>query len=911
MTSSFQADRDVFVAQRDLHVHVPAGSAAPQPGLFSLHPPYSRLPRKIHGRDDITAELAQFVQQSGHPIQVIHGLGGCGKTTLALSAAQQAQDTGITVWWLDGAHQATLTTQFRHLMIELGADRQLVEAAWQGELSAPDLLWQHLSAVPGRWLLVVDEADEPLSLAIKRGLPADGTGWLRPSTRGTVLVTSRDGNAEVWAGADIHTIRELTAEQAAEVLLEQIDPATVPQRDTRLTAAATALAETLGGLPLALRLAGSSVQAKLRREVRRRGKAADLLGLAASVVADYRTAIQRNVGLLDQHASVGGRLGQEATAKTRVMATWESSLTQLDRRDLPEARGLLAILSCFASAPVPLDMLDSAVLSSSAVFSDTFDDARRDVVLEALADLALVEERPVEVFGGSISCVHVHRLVLETVAAQSSADPEFRHSLWTVAASAVAQAAQNSPSDPGSRPRWALTAPHCLAVVRHCPPLPDPVTSVLSFVQPAQDFLRRQALHQQLLALTEQALDLCQTVFGPEDPRTLECRHNWIRALIRAGQGRNALAEDKSLWLTRARVLGPDHPDTLDSRARYAERLMLSGQVAEAEAEQAAVLATRTRVLGPDHAATFAIRSEYAITLRHLGRWREAAAAHRSILTDRERVLGPDHASTLATRNNLAFTLDVMGFWAEAEQLHRATLGTRTRLLGTDYPATLVTKANLALVVCKQGRYGEAEAIDREVLEARNRIFGPEHPTTLISRRHLVTLLDRCGRTEEAETAGREVLALSRKVLADNHPSVLRSQHALAQILCHGGQLAESEDLHRRTLAIRLERGGDEHPDTSRSRYGLAETLTAAGRLAEAEPLLQQVVEVQDRTFGPGHPETLQAATALADVLSARGRITPAEYRTRLTRIHTALRERIGSDHPQTAGVAGKLQAGG
>jgi hypothetical protein len=144
------AGRDAFVAGRDLHVYLPGVPAAPQPGLFSLRPPYSRLPRAVRGRDEVTAGLVRAVRESGHPIQVIHGLGGCGKTAVALRTAWLAESAGIKVWWLHAADPATLTTLLRHLAIELGANRQLVEYAWEGHLSAPDLLWQRLAAMPGR-----------------------------------------------------------------------------------------------------------------------------------------------------------------------------------------------------------------------------------------------------------------------------------------------------------------------------------------------------------------------------------------------------------------------------------------------------------------------------------------------------------------------------------------------------------------------------------------------------------------------------------------------------------------------------------------------------------------------------------------------------------------------------------------
>ena len=610
------------------------------------------------------------------------------------------------------------------MAIELGADPRLVQAAWDGQLSAPDLLWQQLATFAQRWLLIIDEADDPMPLALPHGLPCDGTGWLREAGHGATIVTSRDGNPDVWAGADILTIRELSSDQATDVLLDAITPTGQP--DPALTAVAAELAETLGGLPLALHLAGSFMQARLRRQVRRSaGRTTSLNTLAAAAVNDCLQGVRRNVGMLDQDDSFAGRLRQGRTGKIRVMAIWESSLELLEHRGIPAARALLEILSCFDAVPVPLVVLNAETLSEFPDFGLGFDEDQRDTVLEALNDMALVEERSVALSGEPVLCIHVHRLVLETVAAKSAEDEDHRRQIWATAAAVLAGAANGDPDDPATWRRWTLLAPHCMAITQRCPNLPEAVATILPFAQPALRYLRLQGSYREALAMAERLLELCRAVFGVEDPRTLSCRHDWAAVLQRAGRSVEATSEYKAVWQARARVLGPDHIDTLKSRSEYAERIVHTGKLAEAERENAAVLAARRRTLGAEDPDTLVSRSQLAMTVRRMGRWSEAAAEHRSILAERMRVLGRDHPKTLTSRNNLAFTLYIMGDWNEAETLHRENLEARQRVLGLDYPATLDTKANLALVLHGLGRLVEAEALIREALAVRTRVFGP------------------------------------------------------------------------------------------------------------------------------------------------------------------------------------------
>ena len=122
-------------------------------------------------------------------------MGGCGKTRLALEAAIVAQRYGAEVWWITAAQQASLEAAMRALGRRLG----LSDAALD-DGDAADLIWQRLAGREDRWLLVIDNADDPQALAGDGANVADGRGWLRPLTTpaGTVLVTSRDASPGSW-----------------------------------------------------------------------------------------------------------------------------------------------------------------------------------------------------------------------------------------------------------------------------------------------------------------------------------------------------------------------------------------------------------------------------------------------------------------------------------------------------------------------------------------------------------------------------------------------------------------------------------------------------------------------------------------------------------------------------------------
>jgi hypothetical protein len=54
-------------------------------------------------------------------------------------------------------------------------------------------------------------------------------------------------------------------------------------------------------------------------------------------------------------------------------------------------------------------------------------------------------------------------------------------------------------------------------------------------------------------------------VLGPDDPATLDARHELARWRGRAGDAAGAAAAFAELVADRSRVLGPEHPDTVKS----------------------------------------------------------------------------------------------------------------------------------------------------------------------------------------------------------------------------------------------------------------------------------------------------------------------------------------------------------
>ena len=222
------------------------------------------------GRDAELAGLAQLLQPAasarGAATRIaISGMGGTGKSTLAQWAAASCAERFTSGWALDGSNAAALQIGLQAVAADIQLEVKNLEhlpRAVRARLGRPDL---------AGWLLIVDNVDDAeFSLVLPSLLPATG---------GCILVTSRlaHWDREGWAmmslapmpGSEAREIllgAELSAVSGAGVVSGVVSGAGAGvgagagALGAGGSAAVGAVADLLGGLPLALCQARSLVR---------------------------------------------------------------------------------------------------------------------------------------------------------------------------------------------------------------------------------------------------------------------------------------------------------------------------------------------------------------------------------------------------------------------------------------------------------------------------------------------------------------------------------------------------------------------------------------------------------------------------------------------------------------------------
>jgi tetratricopeptide (TPR) repeat protein len=747
-------------AQDRLVPVLPPVSAAPSAALSAsaLHPdttrisglpvlaPVGRLP-EIRGRDELLADLRRLLRASRGSLVVLAGTGGVGKSAVAVSLIQHLQQTGgfrrrPRAWWVSAADRASLTGGLVTIARQLGAARADVEAIAGDATDAPDRLWALLNRVRRPWLLVLDNADDP-SVLSRGPSAADGTGWLRRAARGLVVVTSRDGSGNAW-GRQVRIVHVEPVGEAdgARILLDG-----APGAGTE--AAARELARRLGGLPLALQLAGAYLgsEAALRKSFR-----------------DYLLALD-DPGTRHRLLTSWPALDAPTDDRLIVMRTWEISLDALGGSGIPQARPLLRVLACYAPArPIPLWLLAPASLGpllTCAEASRHDAEQRLEDGLHALLRMSLVDSRPPDDSGPHGRTLMVHPIIADTNRAHLRDDLDSDDGDRRAEAALVGRTATGLVTGAVSRlaadriadwPRYLLLGPHLHALLAATAPwLGDP--------------------------------ELRELV----DAATITARaHNWSGA-IPAGESLSRAA------VSAADRLGRDDPAALRARHELGWPLVMRGQAAEAEALYRGVLAARVRVCGQAHPDTLTTRHELAWVAASRGRWAEAEAGYRDVLARRGRALGEEHPETLVTRHELAWAIANQGRYGEAEPMFDEVLAASRNQLSEDHPRILMVRHELAWAAANQGRWGEAERKYRELVAARRRILGEDHPDTLTTRNELAWVLAARGNHAAAVPEYAGVLDARRRALGPDHPDTLATGQALE--LLRQGRLAPPRHL--------------------------------------------------------------------------------------------------------------------
>ena len=790
-----------FPGSRPRHVKLPSAS----PGFIGR----SQLLTKIH------RDLALGPAVGDTRAICLWGLGGVGKTSLALEYAYRYRQSYDVVWWVRAETQADLRAGLVDLARELGI-AALANTADVLELLVPTL------AAAGDVLLVLDNAE-----------PAAAVEELWPhGDKVNVLMTSR---LAVWADR-LATVTNVhvplpSPEEAQHMLLGRMAPSSQPVNGEEATAAAE-IAEELGLLPLALDHAAAYVR-----------------GAGASLV-QYRSLLNSSrQRLLTQY--------QPAPESMPLASTWNLSLRRSEQ-ECPGASTLMAVCSVLAPDDIPRALLHETASAFDTVLGPLLlDSLAYDRLVRTLSTYSLLQAWP--------TSLSVHRMV--QVAVRSSLSEDSLLAVVRASCNALLQAYPATPGNPSSWPLSDRLSPHVEALAAHARQLSkDSAAPQQAWLSAAELFIRcaayqiERASNPTAEALLQVAVALGRTSV-PEASLMLGRATAWkALALYGMADYPGARREAEAVLAT---LVPPENPAENQGAANavvlaahtLARTLIELSELDEAlrRAEDAHALALRATEASDSVMANWAAEIEQTIGIAHWRRgefrtaihWLESAlrrsqaagddARKRQVETELARVqmklgellddtgalasirdqlarsiqelepiFGPHYRHLLARRVLVGESALLCGDTATAAAHLEAALSAYTDTIGIEHPDSSYVERLLGFLYCTTGRPAVGFPMLDHALEVYQRLYGTDHPYVAEVLASLGVAQAAAGQPTEAEASLRRALTIDSRCYQPNHPKIALACDRLALLLESGGRsTSEPADLRAKADRIR------------------------------------------------------------------------------------------------------------
>ncbi|MFI8091913.1 FxSxx-COOH system tetratricopeptide repeat protein [Streptomyces sp. NPDC086080] len=760
----------------------------------------------------------------------LHGLGGVGKSQLALEYIYTHQHDYKVICWISAERESLILAALTQLAAQLGVAPAGQEAmgAPAANTAVPAVLEALRSGVPyDNWLLVFDNAEDVE--AVRQYFPTNGPG--------KVVVTSRN---RAWERvATPLPVNVFDREESIELLQRRSPDLTVEDADR--------LAEALGDLPLAVEQAGS------------------WRAVTGMLVDEY-------LDLLAQRSPEILELDPAPDYPVSVAAAWDISLGRIQENN-PGARQLLDICASMAPEPIPRSMLRG---SRGVNVTPEVDPLLRESIklnraIRDLSQFSLIKVDP------RSDTLQMHRLLQTVLLAKLSSQERER---MRSAAHQLLSAAKPGPY--GSSLEWRAyqaLLPHVLtsqAVTSTDTYVRELVFDTIWFLytwgdhEGAADFARQawsawiaasgeedfhvirmmkslgfllrqigqvpesipltekalevsrridadaeemidslceladargyQGRFDEARKLTEEATELARSLFGPDDPMTLRATHSWGVDLRLCGSFREALPLDEENARQREQLFGTTSFFTLNSLNALAIDKRESGDYKGARDFQEDVHRRAKAAFGEEHPLTLRIARNLAVCRRRDGALAEAAKLSEETLRRFTARYGADHFDSITTAANLSVDLRLAGDLDSSRQLAESTVRRFEQRLGGDHAYTLLTRANLAATWRALGDHEAAHGLEEDV--ERRLIHG-------LGERHVITLTVAIGRAntaygqldfDSAHAIDSANLPLLTEVAGEDHPLTLAVTANLALDNRGLGRGAEAEQLQRRAV---------------------------------------------------------------------------------------------------------------
>ena len=596
----------------------------------------------------------------------IDGLGGIGKTQVAVEAAFRVHDTQpeCSIFWIS----ALSATSFENAYRDIGCQLQ-IKGIDESNADVKKLVNSALDEESmGEWLLIVDNIDD------ERLFDDEFYNYFPSSHKGSILITTR--MHKIAAKFDIEnniiTMPKMSQAEALDLLQKGLDKSRTQDSQSDKN-----LIYFLEYLPLAIKQASAYIATN------------------STSTKKYLELCQSSKNLtilLSEPFKDGTRYPDDNGINNPVATTWLISFDDLSQNK-PLAAKYMRFICCLSEQDIPFFLLP-----------DTQDQLETDKAIGTLKDYAFITERQ-----GSES-FDIHRLV--RLAMRNWLEKQGKLREWL--GKSIQQLSLKFPIPKYDNHKLLVKAlPHAQTALQSQYEItPWPVTIELLFKVAKGLYILGQ--YKSTKQMLQQALELQKKVLPEEHPKILITMSDLGAALQDQGKYKEAEQILQQALKLQKKVLSEDHPDLLVTMARLGA--VFKGQARYKEAEQMLqqVLKLQKKVLSEKCPEILITMIVLGAALQGQGKYKETEQILQQALKLQKKVLSEEHPDISITMGDLSAALHNQGKYEEAEQMLQQVLELQKKVLSEDHPDLFVTIARLGAALQKQGKNEEAEQIHQQ-----------------------------------------------------------------------------------------------------------------------------------------------------------------------------------------------------
>lgn len=708
-------------------------------------PPILEIPQgrqvEFVGRQQILSDIARLLSAVDGfipPTIILQGMGGQGKTQLALQFCIQNRDRAgkndqkskryRAIFWVDATSETAARRSFLRIY-------ELVKSPGT-ILNDEDAQIQHAKqTIQGwtfPWLFVFDNYDKPSEFqSIRNYMPI--------GHEGAVLVTSRHEDS-AYVGKVLN-VPALSQAEAVELLLKQIRD----KDDTRPMEAAKLAEEIvakLGCHALAVHQAGCFID-----------KNCALADFLSQYDKERANVMSWTPTIWSYVKPVTGDDKQQTAFNVFTTLQLAFDALPYDGNAPSKVRRFLEICSYLDINRIT-DTLFLASISDDIAVLDLFrkpdgswNQKEFWTIVRSLREYGLVlPSTPVR------RSFAIHPLISDWLKIKEDANKEASKAMQLEDGMLAARIVKNSleAATQGLPHRYLDLAldirqdilPHVLAcegVVSRFSDTNDAL-KVHSICETFAEFLDTCGINESAQRMQEVAVEALKSGSDPDSGKLTMS----ICLLARIYHHKGMYAKAEELLLERLSAVkdcfAKGDPRTLALAELLTSTLSYQRKFNEAEEYAASILDIRRKYRPDDKRELLKCKGALAWIWQHNQKIEKAEAEGKAVLDARLVNFGPDDLDTLSSYNAQACVCLAQGKLEAAEDLLLQAVDGRTKRLGPMHPSTLNSLTNLSMVFASQERWEEAISKSKGILKAQEAQLGGSHIATLISVANLLQI---------------------------------------------------------------------------------------------------------------------------------------------------------------------------